>query len=618
MANEDATVTDYEDFDAEHDSEVLRKAMKGFGTDEQAIIDVLAYRSNDQRLEIVKTYKTMFGKDLVDNLKSELTGKFEDVIVAVMTPHYEFLAKEVHKAMKGLGTDEVTLVEVIVPLYFSDPISLLKQSYEKLYKKSLEDAITSECSGHFRRLLVSVLQGLRDPTEQVDEDLVHSDVQELHEAGEGQWGTDESVFNKILLNRNYAHLRRVFDVYEQEFSRSMETVIEKEMSGDLQMAFLAVVKSIQNPPAYFAERLYKSMKGMGTDDKTLIRIVVTRSEIDMKSIKEEFVSKYGRTLQHFIAGDCKMATVVPFDEFDPEQDAETLRAAMKGFGTDEKAIIDILARRTNYQRQEISLTYKSSFGKDLINDLKSELTGNFEDAVLAVMTPKIEFLAKEIKDAVSGLGTDEETLIEILVPSANYETQELQNEYEEKYGKSLEDAVIGETSGHFRRLLISLLCSNRDESCVAAMDEVADDARLLVDAGENSWGTDESAFNKILVTRNFNHLNAVFNEYEKLTDRTIEESIESETSGDLQMGYLSIVKCVRNTASFFAERLYRSMKGMGTDDKTLIRIVVIRCEEDMIEIKREFEAAYGKTLDDFISDDVSGDYKRFLLTLIQE
>ena len=36
--------------------------------------------------------------------------------------------------------------------------------------------------------------------------------------------------------------------------------------------------------------------------------------------------------------------------------------------------------------------------------------------------------------------------------------------------------------------------------------------------------------------------------------------------------------CARNRADFFAERLYKSMKGVGTDDDTLIRIIVTRCE----------------------------------------
>ena len=68
----------------------------------------------------------------------------------------------------------------------------------------------------------------------------------------------------------------------------------------------------------------------------------------------------------------------------PEKDAEALRNAMKGAGTDENAIIKLVANRTNAQRQKIKLFYKSSYGRDLVEDLKKELSGNFEDAVIAL------------------------------------------------------------------------------------------------------------------------------------------------------------------------------------------------------------------------------------------
>jgi hypothetical protein len=43
---------------------------------------------------------------LVAELKKELSGDFEDLLVALMTPPALFDARQMHKAMAGLGTKE--------------------------------------------------------------------------------------------------------------------------------------------------------------------------------------------------------------------------------------------------------------------------------------------------------------------------------------------------------------------------------------------------------------------------------------------------------------------------------------------------------------------------------
>uniref|UniRef100_A0A7N8WLR5 Annexin n=1 Tax=Mastacembelus armatus TaxID=205130 RepID=A0A7N8WLR5_9TELE len=320
----------------------------------------------------------------------------------------------------------------------------------------------------------------------------------------------------------------------------------------------------------------------------------------------------------FIYLKCKRGfrgTIKDYPGADPLKDVEILRKAMKGFGTDEQAIINLLGSRSAMQRVALLRAYKTSYGKDLIKDLHSELSGDFRKLVMAMMKAPAEFDASELHSAIKGAGTDEACLIEILSSRSNAEIREINRIYKQENKKSLEDSISGDTSGHFRRLLISLAQGSRDERETVDISLAKQDAQALYAAGENKLGTDESKFNAILCARSKPHLRAVFHEYQQMCGRDIEKSICREMSGDLESGMLAVVKCIKNTPAYFAERLYKAMKGAGTKDKTLIRIMVSRSEVDLLDIRQEYLKNYQKSLYTDISGDTSGDYKKLLLML---
>lgn len=87
-------------------------------------------------------------------------------------------------------------------------------------------------------------------------------------------------------------------------------------------------------------------------------------------------------------------------------------------------------------------------------------------------------------------------------------------------------------------------------------------------------------------------------------------------SGDVMNAFLALAKIAKYPPRYFAERIGKSMIGLGTHEHTLIRNIILRCEIDMREIKVEFQKIYSKTLESFIKGDCSGDFKKALLCLV--
>src|SRR5262249_21257828 len=99
----------------------LRKAMEGWGTDEEAIYSSLSGRTQAEVDEIAKVYQREYKRSLIDDLKDELSDselkhlaifapnaveKFGSTPQQQQASRAEIVARQLQKAMEGWGTDE--------------------------------------------------------------------------------------------------------------------------------------------------------------------------------------------------------------------------------------------------------------------------------------------------------------------------------------------------------------------------------------------------------------------------------------------------------------------------------------------------------------------------------
>ena len=282
-------------FNPEADCVVLRKAVHGLGTDEKSIINVIANRNAAQRAEIRRVYKACYGKDLIKRLKEDTSGNFKDIICAMFMTPAEYDAYCLYKAMKGLGTNEGVLIEIL-GTRTSNQIQEIKDIFEKEYKNSLEKWIKGDTSGNFKNLLVALLQCNRSDNPNPNLNACQADAQDLYKAGEGRWGTDEPTFIRIIANRSAAEIACINRCYMQMRGKGLMHAIDKEFSGDMKKLLQTIIGGLLDLHGYFAMRIREAVKGLGTNDSRLVRIIVSRCEIDLPQIKQAYQRIYQRDL----------------------------------------------------------------------------------------------------------------------------------------------------------------------------------------------------------------------------------------------------------------------------------------------------------------------------------
>lgn len=295
-------------------------------------------------------------------------------------------------------------------------------------------------------------------------------------------------------------------------------------------------------------------------------------------------------------------------------DAQVIDGALQGFECNKDLLIDILTQRSNAQRQMIAGTYQSMYGRDLIADLKEQLSSHFKEVMVGLMYPPPSYDAHELWHAMKGAGTDENCLIEILASRTNGEIFQMREAYCLQYSNNLQEDIYSETSGHFRDTLMNLVQGNREEGYTdPAM--AAQDAMVLWEACQQKTGEHKTMLQMILCNKSYPQLWLIFQEFQTISGQDLVDTISDCYDGYFQELLIAIVRCVQDKPSYFAYKLYRAIHDFGFHNKTVIRILIARSEIDLMTIRKRYKERFGKSLFHDIKSFASGHYKKALLAI---
>ncbi|KAJ5482783.1 hypothetical protein N7539_006229 [Penicillium diatomitis] len=300
-------------------------------------------------------------------------------------------------------------------------------------------------------------------------------------------------------------------------------------------------------------------------------------------------------------------------------EADALRKAMKGFGTDEKALIQVLSRLDPLQMAGVRATYSQHIGRDLFKDVKSETSGYFEQGLLAVIEGPLMHDVTCVREAVKGMGTKEWLLNDVLLGRSNADLQAIQALYERTYGHSLAKDVEDDLSFKTAELFKMVLRATRHEDSVSLNPQsIEAEVRTIHDSTAARMVNNVTEVCGIFARSSNAELREISRAFEARYHASLEKHIEKEFAGHMEDALLHMLRTATNPAMRDAILLEECMAGMGTKDEKLV-IRVVRAHWDRQhkdQVKRAYHHRYGRDLIDRVQGETSGDYKRLMVALL--
>ena len=270
--------------------------------DDEAIVTILSNTTNLDRQYIRFYYKKKYGNSIQQDIKSQLNGDLKDLAIAMFDLPYEYDARELHRSLTSFTADDDTIIEIFVTRPRSHLI-LVQKIYKKFYNTTVRNDVMNLSNKDFSEFLIAILASDR-PTEQtIKTEDAYNIAKDMVKNGIKQYGKNVNLFKQVFLKTSRQDLILISRAFNEYYKKNLYDTIDKEVSGRNKNLIKGLLFGVITPAQYFAKKAYKAMKGAGTDEDTLNRVIVSRAEIDMDDIREYYFRDWNTDLRNDIEGD---------------------------------------------------------------------------------------------------------------------------------------------------------------------------------------------------------------------------------------------------------------------------------------------------------------------------
>jgi len=252
-------------------------------------------------------YDQRLMRNMIQDLEKETSGYFSKGLVEIARGPLVSDCFNLMEAMKGMGTKEVILDDILIGRSNAD-INAIKQKYQELFKRSLQKDLQGDLSAGTEQMYDMIISARRaEDSHPVIQQEIEQAVTDLQAGLGGFASKNVPQVCQILTSKNDAQLRAISQAYQQRFQKPLDGVLKSAFSGHMEDALRLLVRRAVNRPEAEAIRLEEAMAGMGTKDELLVQRVV-RCHWDrnlMNAVSNAFKQLYKKDLVKRIEGETR-------------------------------------------------------------------------------------------------------------------------------------------------------------------------------------------------------------------------------------------------------------------------------------------------------------------------